>query len=118
MKNLTKKLGLGIASSVLIVNTAYSLVSGLVNEKSGNYKTQKLENGCVIMTDGNKDGFLDRVDVYVNEKKKETIYRDTADKEIIKMVHNKEGYYILPENSFSEVAKEWRMWESKWAGEC
>ena len=68
---------------------------GLSREAVGNYKTFNHDGEKLVLTDGDKDGNLDRVDIYKDGKKLETIWRDISDEDIFSEKYNEDGTYDL-----------------------
>lgn len=114
MKNLTK-----LALTIPMFFLANSLFA-VPKEKSGFYKMYKSEGGYSVLTDGNNDGTLDRIDEYTNGKKIETLFRDDDGKIVEFEWDTKEcSYFFNTPQHDNEINKKWNYYEKIiWPNRC
>jgi len=115
MKTLNKIITAGILFTVLYANTAFGAL-GFVREGEGYSRAAVFDNEKIVMTDGNNDGILDRVDIYSGNKKIKTIYRDLDD-ELTEGRYDSQGNvdFITTEDSIKEFKN---IEQNLWYGRC
>ncbi len=114
MKNLAKII-LMAGMSFLASN-----LSAVPREKSGYYKMYESAGVHSVLTDGNNDGILDRVDEYKDGKKYETLFRDDEG-EIVEFEWDSQecSYFFKTQEHDKKINEKWNYYEKIiWPDKC